>query len=47
MVAELGDLGDKKTVILHTNDNRVYRKLLALVKPLKVVPYEQERRGAG
>ncbi len=45
IVTELRDLGDNRTLVLHTNDNRVYRKLLESVKPIKIVPYEQEQGG--
>ena len=44
-MTELRGLGDNKTIVLHTNDNQVYRELLALVKPLKIIPYEQEQEG--
>jgi len=42
---ELRSLGDSRTVVLYTNDNRVYRKIRDSVKPIKIVPYEQEQRG--
>jgi hypothetical protein len=45
VVAELRNFGDGRTIVLHTNDNRVYRKVLDLVKPIKIVPYEQEKEG--
>lgn len=45
LVTELRNLGDKRTVILYTNDNRVYRKIRDLVEPIKIVPYEQEKGG--
>lgn len=40
---ELRNLGDGRTIVLHTNDNRVYRKALESAKPVKVVPYQQEQ----
>ena len=43
IVTELRDLGDNRTLVLHTSDNRVYRKIRNLVEPIKIVPYEQER----
>jgi len=42
-VTELRELGDNRTVVVHTNDNRVYRKLRDSAKPIKIVPYEQEQ----
>ena len=45
IVTELRDLGDNRTLVLHTNDNRVYRNVLESVKPIKIVPYEQEQGG--
>ncbi|MFQ6114201.1 MAG: hypothetical protein ACE5NG_08940 [bacterium] len=42
-MTELRDLGDNRTVVLYTNDNRVYRKLRNSVEPIKIVPYEQEQ----
>ena len=44
-MTELRNLGDNRTVVLYTNDNRVYRKLLEAVNPVKIVPYEQEQGG--
>ncbi len=44
-MAELRDLGDGKTIVLHANNNRIYRKVLESVKPIKIVPYEQEQGG--
>ena len=41
IVTELRNLGDNRTIVLYTNDNRVYRKVLESVKPIKIVPYEQ------
>ena len=45
IVTELRDLGDNKTIVVHTNDNQVCRKLRDSAKPLKIVPYEQEQGG--
>ena len=45
IVTELRNLGDDRTIVLYTNDNRVYRKVLESVKPIKIVPYEQEQGG--
>ena len=44
-MTELRNLGDDRTIVLHTNDNRVYRKVLESVKPVKIVPYQQEQGG--
>jgi len=44
-VTELRNLGDGITIVLYINDNRVYRKVLESVKPIKMVPYEQEQGG--
>lgn len=44
-MAELRDLGDDRTIVLYTSDNEVYRKVLESVKPVKIVPYEQEQKG--
>ena len=45
IVTELRDLGDNRTLVLYTNDNRVYRQLQDSTKLIKIVPYEQEQRG--
>ena len=45
LVTDLRELGDNKTLVLYTNDNRVYRKIRDSIKPIKIVPYEQERNG--
>ena len=45
IVTELRNVGDGTTIVLYTNDNRVYRKVLELVQPIKIVPYEQEQGG--
>ena len=45
IVTELRSLGDKRTVVVYTNDNQVYRKLQDSTKPIKVILYEQEQRG--
>ena len=42
---ELRDFGDNKTIVLYTNDNRVYSKFRDSVKPIKIVPYEQKQVG--
>jgi hypothetical protein len=44
-VTELRSLGDSKTMVVYTNENRVYKNLQESVKPLKVVLYEQEQEG--
>ena len=44
-MTELRNLGDGRTIVLYTNDNRVYRKVLESVKPIEIVPYEQEQGG--
>jgi hypothetical protein len=43
LVTEIRNLGDNRTVVLYTNDNRVYRKIRDSIKPIKIVPYEQEQ----
>jgi len=45
IVTEIRDLGDNRTLVLYTNDNRVYRKFRDSVKCIKIVPYEQEQEG--
>jgi hypothetical protein len=45
IVTELRNLGDGRTIVLYTNDDLVYKKLLDLANPIKIVPYEQERGG--
>jgi len=45
IVTELRNLGEGGTIVLYTNDNRVYKKVLESAKPIKVVPYEQEQGG--
>jgi len=45
IVTELRNLRDNRTVVVYTNDNRVYRKLQDLGKPVKIVPYQQEQGG--
>ena len=42
---ELRDFGDNKTIVLYTNDNRVYRQFRDSAKLIRIVPYEQEQRG--
>lgn len=42
-MTEIRNLGDNRTVVLYTNDNPVYRKIRDSVKPIKIVPYEQEQ----
>ena len=44
-MTELRNLGDNRTIVLYTNDNPVYRNLRDSGKPIKIVPYEQERGG--
>jgi len=45
IVTELRSLGDTRTVVLHTNDNQLYKKLRDSAKPIKIVPYQQEQGG--
>jgi hypothetical protein len=45
IVTELRDLGDGRTIVLYTNDDLVYKKVLDLANPIKIVPYEQEQGG--
>jgi hypothetical protein len=42
-VAELRSLGDSRTVVLHTNDNQLYKKLRDSAKLISIVPYQQEQ----
>ncbi len=42
-MTELRNLGDHRTVVLYTNDNRILRKIRDSVEPIKIVPYEQEQ----
>ena len=44
-MTELRYLGDNRTLVLYTNDNRVYRKFRDSVEFTKIVPYEQEQGG--
>lgn len=44
-MTRLRDLGDNRTLVLHTDDNYVYIKLRDSTKLIKVVPYEQEQGG--
>ena len=44
-MTELRELGDNKTLVLYTNDNRVYSKIRDSIEPIKIVPYEQEQQG--
>lgn len=44
-MTQLRNLGDNKTVVLYTNDARVYRNLQDSDKLLKIVQYEQEQGG--
>ena len=46
IVTELRNLGDGTTIVLYTNDNRVYRKVLESVKPIKIVK-NMSKRAAG
>jgi hypothetical protein len=45
IVTEIRSLGDKRTVVVYTNDNQVYKKLHDSGKPVKVILYEQEQGG--
>ena len=45
IVTKLRNLGDGTTIVLHTNDNWVYRKLRDSARLIKIVPYEQEQGG--
>jgi len=45
IVTELRNLGDSKTIVVYTNDDRIYRNLCDSVRPIKIVPYEQEQGG--
>jgi hypothetical protein len=38
-------LGRWQNNSLYTNDNLVYKKVLELANPIKIVPYEQEQGG--
>lgn len=38
---EIRDFGDKKTIVLYTDENKVYQRLKQSVKCFKVIPYEQ------
>ena len=42
-MTEIRNLGDNRTIVLYTNDNRVHRKIRDSIKPIKIVPYEQEQ----
>ena len=44
-VMELRELGDNKTLVLYTNDNRVFTRIRDSIDVVKIVPYEQEQRG--
>jgi hypothetical protein len=45
LMTRLRDLGDNRTLVLHTDENRVYMKLRDSAKLIKLVPYEQEQGG--
>jgi len=43
MATEIRDFGDKKTIVVFTDDNSVFGNLRDSRKCLKVIPYEQEQ----
>ena len=45
LLTEIREYGDKRTVVLYTNDNEIYRRLRDSRKCLEIVPYEQEQNG--
>ncbi len=45
METELRNYGDARTVVVHTKDTQVYRKLRDSVKVIKLVPYFQKQNG--
>lgn len=40
---DLRDYGDKKTVVLHTTEQLIFRRVESWSECLKIVPYEQEQ----
>ena len=38
---EIRDFGDKRTIVLYTDENKVYQKYRDLKKVIKVIPYTQ------
>jgi len=45
MTTELRDYGDKMMVVLHTQNERIYRKLSKSTLLVKEVPYMQNQKG--
>ena len=43
MTVELRDLGDKRTVVLFTDENKIAGKLRDRKSFIKAIPYEQEQ----
>jgi len=43
MTTEIRDFGDNKTIVLYTDEQKLYRQLKDSTKCFKVVPYEQEQ----
>jgi len=42
---EIRDYGDHQTLVLYTNENGIYRKLVKSAKCTKVIPYHQQQNG--
>ena len=38
---EIRNFGDKRTIVLYTDENKVYQKYRDLKKVIKVIPYTQ------
>ena len=45
MVTELRDYGNRKTLVLYTDDNTVYRNLKHSTKVIRTTPYTKEQNG--
>ncbi|MFC2045716.1 hypothetical protein ACFLUH_03455 [Chloroflexota bacterium] len=45
VLTEVRDYGDKRTVVVYTNDNEVCRKLRDSRKCFRIVSYEQQQNG--
>ena len=45
MATDLRNLGDGKRIVLHTNDNEVYKSLRDSARVIDEVPYWQEQNG--
>ena len=44
MTTEIRSYGDRKTVVVYTDDKQVYRRLRKSTRCIRIIPYEQKQR---